>query len=84
MYQRLYVYMYQRTRVSMYSCVHVYMATHPHFLHDFPNGFSSDFLDLTIFRLIRFNALFHDVFHKGADGETFLSGDALNLVNEFL
>lgn len=84
MYQRLYVYMYQRTRVSMYSCVHVYMATRPHFLHDFPDGFSPDFLDLTIFRLISFNALFHDVFHEGADGEAFLSGDALNLVNEFL
>lgn len=82
MYQRLYVYMYQRTRVSMYSCVHG--ATRPHFLHDFPDVFSPDFLDLTIFRLISFNALFHDVFHVGADGEAFLSGDALNLVNEFL
>ena len=73
--------MYQRTRVSMYSCVHGYTST---LLHDFPNGFSPDFLDLTIFRLISFNALFHDVFHEGADGETFLSGDALNLINEFL
>ena len=73
--------MYQRTRVSMYSCVHDYT---PHFLHDFPDGFSPDFLDLTTFRLISFNALFHDVFHERADGETFLSGDGLNLVNEFL
>ncbi len=54
------------------------------FLHDFPDGFSPDFLDLTIFQLISFNALFHDVFHEGTDGEAFLSGDALNLVNEFL
>ena len=73
--------MYQRTRVSMYSCVHGYTST---LLHDFSDGFSPDFLDFTIFRLISFNALFHDVFHEGADGEAFLSGDALNLVNEFL
>ena len=78
------VYMYICINVYVYQCIHVYMATHPHFLHDFPNGVSSDFLDLTIFRLIRFNAWFHDVFHEGADGEAFLSGDALNLVNEFL
>ena len=84
MYQRLYVYMYICINVYVYQCIHVYMATHSHFLHDFPGGFSPDFLDLTIFGLIRFNALFHDVFHEGADGETFLSGDALNLVNEFL
>ena len=78
------VYMYICINVYVYQCIHVYMATHPHFLHDFLNGFSPDFLDLTIFRLISFNALFHDVFHEGADGEAFLSGDALNLVNEFL
>ena len=70
--------------VHVYQCIHVYMATRPHFLHDFPDGFSPDFLDLTILRLISFNALFHDVFHEGTDGETFLSGNALNLVNEFL
>lgn len=78
------VYMYICINVHVYQCIHVYMATRPHFLHNFSDGFSPDFLDLTIFLLIRFNALFHDVFHKGADGETFLSGDGLNLVNEFL
>ena len=53
------------------------MATRPHILHDFPDGFSPDFLDLTILRLISFNALFHDVFHERADGETFLSKEEL-------
>ena len=78
------VYMYICINVHVYQCIHVYMATRPHFLHNFTDGFSPDFLDLTIFRLISFNALFHDVFHEGTDGETFLSGDGLNLVNEFL
>ena len=78
------VYMYICINVHVYQCIHVYMATRPHILHDFPDGFSPDFLDLTIFRLISFNALFHDVFHEAADGETFLSGYALNLVNKFL
>ena len=78
------VYMYICINVHVYHCIHVYMATRPHILHDFPDGFCPDFLDLTILRLISFNALFHDVFHERADGETFLSGDGLNLVNEFL
>lgn len=43
------VYMYICINVYVYQCIHVYMATHPHILHDFPDGFSPDFLDLTIF-----------------------------------
>lgn len=43
------VYMYICINVYVYQCIHVYMATHPHILHDFPDGFNPDFLDLTIF-----------------------------------
>ena len=78
------VYMYICINVYVYQCIHVYMATHSHFLHDFPDGFSPDFLDLTIFRLIRFNALVHDVCQERAYGETLLSGDGVKLVNECL
>ena len=83
-----FIYMHSRhvctcINVYMYQRIHVYMATRTHFHITSFDVFCSDFLDFTILRLISINTLFHNVFHKGTDSETFLVGNSLNLDHKF-
>ena len=80
--------MYTCVRVSLYSCINVFMYTYIRvymysLFHHFANVFRPDFLDLTMFLLICFNALFHDVFHESPDGKSFFVRNGLHLVDEF-
>ena len=64
----------------MYTCIHGFTYT---CLHNFMNSFRFSPFYFTVFRLVCFNAFPNDIFHKGTNRETFLTGNGLHLIHKF-